>query len=97
MRLIKKEKSKIKKYNFINYESVYKSFRWEDYYRELTFFRKKKLNAAFNAVDRHITTQRKNKIALYFEGADGAKQKYTFLELSMLSNKTANFLWKRKR
>ncbi|MEM3690591.1 MAG: acetate--CoA ligase, partial [Candidatus Micrarchaeia archaeon] len=44
------------------------------------------------AIDKHVKTWRKNKIALYWEGDDGSTKKFTFLELSNLSNKFANVL-----
>ena len=55
------------------------------------FFKDGKLNAAYNAVDRHVKTWRKNKVALYWE-SDNDSKKFTFSELSMLSNKFANVL-----
>ena len=50
------------------------------------------LNAAVEAVDKNAQSDRKNKVALYWEGEDGTKSKYTFLELSVLSNKFGNVL-----
>ena len=52
----------------------------------------KHLNAAVEAVDKNAANWRKNKVALYWEGSDGRKEKYTFLELSLLSNKFVNVL-----
>lgn len=95
MRIIKKLELKTQKFNLTNYEKAYKTFRWDDSRKELTFFSKKRFNAAYNAIDRHAEGKRKNKIALYFEAEDGAKQKFTFLELSLLSNKLANLLRKK--
>ena len=93
MKLIKKRAGQ--KFNLDNYEKTYKGFAWDDYVSELEFFRKHKINAAYNAIDRHVKTSRKNKIALYYEGDDGTKQKFTFLELATLSNKSANLLRKK--
>lgn len=76
----------------LDYEKIYKSFSWKDYEHEIAWFRGKKLNAAYNAVDRNAKNYRKNKIALYFEGDDGTQRKFTFQELSILSNKAANLL-----
>lgn len=50
------------------------------------------LNAAYEAVDKNAQGWQKNKVALYWEGEDGTRKKYTFLELSLLSNKFANVL-----
>ena len=48
------------------------------------------VNAAVEAIDKAASTWKKNKVALYWEGENGVKKKYTFLELSILSNKFAN-------
>ena len=52
----------------------------------------KHLNAAVEPVHKNARNWRKNKVALYWEGSDGRKEKYTFLELSLLSNKFVNVL-----
>ncbi|KKR31337.1 MAG: Acetyl-CoA synthetase [Candidatus Gottesmanbacteria bacterium GW2011_GWC2_39_8] len=78
--------------NLEDYESAYKSFLWKDHYDELEWFPEGKLNAAYNAIDRHLKTFRKNKVALYWEGESGDKQKYTFDEISRLSNQFGNYL-----
>lgn len=95
MKTIKKLKLKRQKFNLSDYGKIYRSFQWDDHRSELTFFRRNKINAAYNAIDRHVQGPRKNKIALYFVGEAGEKQKFTFLELSLLSNKTANLLRKK--
>lgn len=91
-KVIKKTAKQKGGHNLKDYEKARRSFRWDYHLSQLTFFRRNKLNAAFNAIDRHAGTARKNKVALYHEGADGFRQKYTFLELSLLSNKSANLL-----
>jgi acetyl-CoA synthetase len=52
------------------------------------------INEASDAIDKHRATWRRNKVALYWEGANGATQKFTFYELSELSNKFANVFLK---
>ena len=52
----------------------------------------KYLNAAVEAVDKNAQSERRNKVALYWEGEDGTKKKITFLEMSLLSNKFASVL-----
>jgi acetyl-CoA synthetase len=51
-----------------------------------------KLNAAYNAVERHAHNWRKNKIALYWMGAEGEKLQLTFRELDNRANQFANLL-----
>ncbi|MDP2861145.1 MAG: AMP-binding protein, partial [bacterium] len=59
---------------------------------EIEWFKDGKLNAAYNAVDRHLKTWRKNKVALYWEGENGESEKYTFEDLAEKSNQFAHGL-----
>src|SRR3990167_11024723 len=77
--------------NLENYQKTYQSFNWSQIKNELAWF-DGKINAAYNAIDRHLDTWRKNKIALYWESETGIQKKYTFEELSILSNKIGNLL-----
>ena len=77
--------------NLSDYEKVRKSFSWKDTEDEIDF-KDGKLNAAYNAVERNALNWRKNKIALYWIGANGQKEKFTFSELNQLSSKFANLL-----
>ena len=86
--IIKKDKSlKKAEPNLNDYEKIYKSFQWRKYRKELEWFPGGRLNAAYNAIDRNARNWRKNKIALYWIGELGEKRKYTFLELSELSDR----------
>lgn len=78
--------------NLEDYGKVYKDFDWKNVYDELDWFDGHKINAAYNAIDRHLKTHRKNKVALFYEDEKGAKQKYTFEELAKISNKIGNYL-----
>ncbi|MBI4100199.1 acetate--CoA ligase [Candidatus Microgenomates bacterium] len=78
--------------NLADYDKMRRNFRWADFEKELEWFPGKKLNAAYNAIDRNALNWRKNKIALYWVGENGEKEKYTFTELSALSSKFANAL-----
>ena len=51
-----------------------------------------KLNVSHNCVDRHLTTWRKNKAALIWEGEPGARRVLTFFELHREVCKAANVL-----
>lgn len=62
---------------------------------ELEFFPDGKLNAAYNAVDRHVKTHRKNTTALLWEGASGEKKSFTFADIASLSNQFGNLLKKK--
>ena len=51
-----------------------------------------KTNIVHNALDRHITTFRKNKLAIIWEGEDGSERVYTYFSLYKEVNKFANVL-----
>ncbi|MDQ1273737.1 MAG: acetyl-CoA synthetase [Planctomycetota bacterium] len=78
----------------VDYEKTYREFSWDIVKKELSITDNStnKVNIAYEAIDKHAQTWRKNKVALYWEGADGTCQKYTFLELKRLSDKCANML-----
>ncbi len=78
--------------NLGNYDSVRADFTWEQARKELDWFEGGRINAAYNAIDRHAKSWRKNKVALYWEGERGEVEKYTFRELAEASNKFANAL-----
>ncbi len=78
--------------NLPNYPQFYKTFNWHNYHKELDWFPEGKLNAAYNAIDRHVKTWRKNKVALYWIGEDSTRQVYTFDDLHLLSNQFGNYL-----
>ena len=78
--------------NLPDYKETRQNFSWKEIEKELDFFPTGKFNAAYNAVDRHTKTWRKNKIALYWIGPDGEKQVYSFYDISVLSNQFANYL-----
>src|SRR3990170_6587180 len=78
--------------NLGNYEAAYRDFTWEEARKEMDWFDGGRLNAAFNAVDRHALNWRKNTVALYWEGERGEVEKYTFRELAEASNQFANAL-----
>lgn len=78
--------------NLSDYDTTYKSFTWKNADKEIDYFSDGTLNAAYNVIDRHAKGKRKTKIALLFEGANGEKEQYTYLDLQKLSNKFANVL-----
>ncbi len=51
-----------------------------------------KTNIAHNALDRHVKTWRKNKLALIWEGEPGDKQTFSYWRLWQETNKFANVL-----
>lgn len=92
MDIIRKNKSPSVQPNLPDYEKAYKEFSWEKAKKELSYFPDGTFNASYNAIDRHLGSDKKDKVALIYEGAEGEKQSYTFAQLSELTNKFANVL-----
>jgi acetyl-CoA synthetase len=79
--------------NLLEYDKAVADFSWEKAEKELvSFFDDGKLNIAYNCIDRHAESEKKEKIALRFEGAHGEKEQYTFATLKQLTDKFANIL-----
>ncbi|REJ23547.1 MAG: acetate--CoA ligase [Bacillaceae bacterium] len=78
-------------HNLANYEEAYASFDWKEVEENFSWSKTGKINAAYEAIDRHADGAKKNKVALYYRDANRDEQ-YTFEEMKELSNKAANVL-----
>ena len=79
--------------NLINYPKAYQDFESNSASaEEIDFFEGKRLNAAYNAVERHANNANKNKIAIYHLDNDLVETKLTFFELNQLANQFGNLL-----
>ncbi len=79
--------------NLENYDQAYRDFDLKEWSRgEIKFFDNGKLNAAYNAVERHAHNENKNKVALYLLDENLFETKLTFGELDRLANQFANYL-----
>ncbi|NGQ97096.1 acetate--CoA ligase [Brevibacillus sp. SYP-B805] len=78
-------------YNLQDYEKAYANFSWADVEKAFSWHETGKVNMAYEAIDRHLLTDRKNKIALLYSDAE-REESYTFAQLSELSNKFGNVL-----
>ncbi|WP_391116458.1 acetate--CoA ligase [Psychrobacillus sp. L3] len=76
-------------YQLKDYDETVKSFQWEDAEKNFSWYETGKVNMAYEAIDRHAESYRKDKIALYYQDAD-RKEFYTFLDMKNRSNKAAN-------
>jgi acetyl-CoA synthetase len=93
--LIHKDMTKLRvKPNLQGYEELRKTFTWKDADKNIDWFPGGKLNAAYNAIDRHAKGARKNKVALIYDDGEGNSQKLTFQQMYELTNKFANVLKK---
>jgi acetyl-CoA synthetase len=66
-----------------DYDKAYKQWKWEI---------PKTYNIGADVIDRHAASKNRNKIALYWENAAGATERYTFGDLKVLTNKFGNAL-----
>ena len=69
------------------------SFRWEDVYEEFDWAKTGKVNMAHEAIDRHLTRGRRNKLALIYTDKERT-ERFTFEDMSLQSNRFANVLRK---
>lgn len=78
-------------FNLKNYEEAYATFDWAEVEKEFSWYETGKMNMAYEAIDRHLLTDRKNKTALLYSDAT-REESYSFAQLSELSNKFGNVL-----
>jgi len=78
-------------HNLADYDHTYEAFDWSEVEKNFTWSETGRMNAAYEAIDKHAETARKNKVALYYRDPE-REEKYTFKELKELSNKAANIL-----
>jgi len=66
-----------------NYKKEHNSWKWKiptDY------------NIGFDCVDKHAESDKKNKVALYWEDSTGDSEKFTYNDMKRLTNKFGNVL-----
>lgn len=78
-------------YNLKDYNQSYAEFDWTETEKNFSWHETGRVNMAYEAIDRHAETFRKNKVALYYRDSV-REEKYTFKEMKDLSNKAANLL-----
>lgn len=78
-------------YNLENYEEAYQHFDWAEAEKNFSWHQTGKLNAAYETIDRHAESFRKNKVALYYKDAK-REEKYTFKEMKDETNRAGNVL-----
>lgn len=76
-----------------DYEALYASFQWEGVHKEFDWSKTGKVNIAHEAIDRHLTRGRRNKLALIYTDKEHTAR-FTFEDLSLQSNRFANVLCK---
>lgn len=78
-------------HNLKNYEETAANHVWQHSETAFSWFETGKVNIAYEAIDRHATTHRKNKVALYYSDGN-RKEAYSFYDMKRHTNKAANVL-----
>lgn len=74
-----------------DYDETRRTFNWQQAEKDFGWSQTGKINAAYEAIDRHAEGRRADKVALYY--SDSVRDEaYTFSELKALSNQAANVL-----
>lgn len=76
-------------YHLRDYDETYANFDWTEVEKAFSWYETGKVNAAYEAIDRHAESHRKNKVALYFNNGD-RKEAYSFYDMKRMTNKAAN-------
>lgn len=79
------------KYHLQDYDVVYSSFDWSDTIKNFTWYQTGNVNMAYEAIDRHAESEKKDKIALYYKDGERSEE-YTFHDLKKLSNQAGSLL-----
>ncbi|SDM94341.1 acetyl-CoA synthetase [Paenibacillus sp. yr247] len=77
--------------NMKNYEQTHATFDWKDIEKSFSWHETGKVNMAYEAIDRHAESTKKDKIALYY--SDNAREEaITFGQMKAKSNQFGNVL-----
>ncbi len=78
--------------NLGDYAKDREAITWDRIKSELDWLPGQRINMAYECLDRHLKTNRRDKIAMLWEGKDGEEETYTFAEMVAQANKVANGL-----
>ncbi|MDB5052561.1 MAG: acetyl-CoA synthetase [Bacilli bacterium] len=79
------------KSNLGNYDEARQNFSWDHIEQQFTWSASGKVNMAYEAIDRHAESARRDKIALYYSDA-AREEQYTFNDMKRESNRFGNVL-----
>ncbi|WP_068774527.1 acetate--CoA ligase [Paenibacillus sp. FJAT-26967] len=79
--------------NLGDYEKARETFRWEEVESSFSWFDTGKVNIAYEAIDRHAESSRKDKVALHYSDQT-RDESYTFAQMKAKSNQFGNVLRK---
>ena len=74
-----------------NYEQTHAKFDWTDIEKQFSWYETGKMNMAYEAIDRHAESSRRDKIALYYSDST-RDEAITFEQMKERSNQFGNVL-----
>jgi acetyl-CoA synthetase len=77
--------------NLASYEEAYNNFNWQEVESAFTWSKTGKVNAVYEAIDRHVEEGRGDKVALLYSDSK-RDESYTFSQLAEKSNQFGNVL-----
>lgn len=77
--------------NMKNYEQTHAEFDWTDIEKSFSWYETGKVNMAYEAIDRHANSSKKDKIALYYSDSQ-REEAITFDQMKTKSNQFGNVL-----
>ena len=80
--------------NIGEYHDSLSGFSWQEFRSRLDGLPGGGLNLAYEAIDRHANGDKRDKVAMYWEGASGEEEQYTFGRMKEETDKFANVLRK---
>jgi acetyl-CoA synthetase len=78
--------------NLDDYDAVRARWSWDAIRSELDGLAGGGINKAYECLDRHVKTERRDKAAMLWAGKNGEEETYTFAEMAAESNRAANGL-----
>ncbi len=78
--------------NIGEYQDSLSGFSWQEFRSNLDGLPGGGLNLAYEAIDRHAASHKRDKVAMYWEGANGEEEQYTFAQFKELTDRFANVL-----
>ncbi|PGX73955.1 acetate--CoA ligase [Priestia megaterium] len=78
-------------FNLTNYSKMYKSFEWSQVEEYFSWSDTGLINMAYEAIDRHANSEKRNKVALYYSDKQ-RNEEYTYQDIKVNSNKSGNVL-----
>jgi acetyl-CoA synthetase len=78
--------------NLDDYDTLYRALTWDETAKGIDGLPGGGVNIAHECLDRHLKTARRTRIALIWEGKDGAEERYTYEDLKAHADRVSQVL-----